>query len=138
MKDYKKLVDYTEEDDLTSPVKCKKPTNLLRKPSRNQQKIERTQRKNKKKKAASQISGSKSSASGNIGTSPPSTISDSMSPKAQRIELPNKPTTTPTETEEEPPDTLNINNQASTSDGTSSTTHRNTSTSIQRGNKNSN
>ena len=40
--DYKKLADYTEEDKITAPVKRKKPTNLLRKPSRNRQKIERT------------------------------------------------------------------------------------------------
>ena len=40
--DYKKLADYDEDDEFTSPVKCKKPTNLLRKPSRNRQKIERT------------------------------------------------------------------------------------------------
>ena len=33
--DYKKLADYTEEDELIAPVKRKKPTNLLRKPSRN-------------------------------------------------------------------------------------------------------
>ena len=40
--DYKKLTDYDEDDEFTSPVKHKKPTNLLRKPSRNRQKIERT------------------------------------------------------------------------------------------------
>ena len=50
-----------------------------------------------------------------------------MSPKAQHIELPSRPTTTPAENDiqnEEPPDTPNINNQASTSDGTSSSTQQ--------------
>ena len=76
--DYKKLADYTEEDEVTAPVKQKKPTNLLHKPSRNRQKIERTRQKNKKNKAASEMSNSKAPASGNIGTFPPLTISDSI------------------------------------------------------------
>ena len=124
--DYKKLADYTEEDEVTAPVKWKKPTNLLRKPSRNQQKIERTRQKNKKNKAASEMSDSKSPASGNIGTFPPSTISDSISPDAQPIEVPNRTLITPTETEEKSPDMPIINNQASTSAGTSSTTNQTT------------
>ena len=112
--DYKKLADYAEDDEFVSPVKHKKPTNLLHKPSRNRQKLERTHRKNKRNKAASVITDSQSSASGHIGSSPPSTISDTMSPKAQHIKLPSSSTITSPENSahhDEPPDTLDINNQ---------------------------
>ena len=127
MTDYKNLTDYTEDDELTLPVKHKKPINLLRKPSRNRQKIERTRRKNKKKKGTSATADSQSSASGHVGTSPPSTISNSMSLKTQHIEPPSRPTTTSAENDtqnEEPPDTPNINNQSGTSNGVSSLTQR--------------
>ena len=68
----------------------------------------------------------KSSASGNVSTSPPSTIPDSISPDAQPIKVLNRTLTTLTEPEEELPDIAIINNQASTSAGTSSTTQRTT------------
>ena len=91
--DYKKLADYTDDDEHTSPAKGKKPVNLLCKPSRYRQKIEKTRRNNKKKCTTSEISDSKSSACGNVNISPPSTLSDSMSPKAEQIPVPiNAPT----------------------------------------------
>ena len=96
--DYSKLFNYEDNDDLgsnlpPSPVKQKHPTNLLRKPSRNRQKIERDRKKNKKKKGLTvnkRVTDNKSPTSSAVGTSSP-TVSDSLSPEAQ----PTTPITTP-------------------------------------------
>ena len=96
--DYSKLFTYEDNDDLgsnlpPSPVKQKRPTNLLRKPSRNRQKIERDRKKNKKKKGLTvnkRVTDNKSPTSSAAGTSSP-TVSDSLSPEAQ----PTTPITTP-------------------------------------------
>ena len=53
--DYSKLINYDDNEDLDinlppSPVKQKCPTNLLRKPYRNRQKIERNRKKEQKQK----------------------------------------------------------------------------------------
>ena len=96
--DYSKLFTYENNDDLgsnlpPSPVKRKRPTNLLRKPSRNRQKIERDRKKNKKKKGLTvnkKFTDNKSPTSSAVGKSSP-TVSDSLSPEAQ----PTTPITTP-------------------------------------------
>ena len=96
--DYSKLFTYENNDDLGSNlppslVKRKCPTNLLRKPSRNRQKIERDRKKNKKKKGLTvnkKVTDNKSPTSSAVGTSSP-TVSDSLSPEAQ----PTTPITTP-------------------------------------------
>ena len=96
--DYSKLINYDDNDDLDcnlppSPVKRKCLTNLLRKPSRNRQKIERNRKKNKNKKRITvhkSVTDNRSPTSSAMGTSSP-TVSDSLSPVAQ----PTVPTTTP-------------------------------------------
>ena len=88
--DYSKLINYDDNDDLDrnlppSPVKRKCPTNLLRKPSRNRQKIERNRKKNKNKKRITvhkSVTDNRSPTSSAIGTLSP-TVSDSLSPEAQ-------------------------------------------------------
>ena len=101
--DYSKLINYDENDEIDSklqpsPKKRKKrPINLLRKPSRTRQKIERNRRKNKNKKASKvdkETPDSQSLISSPIGTSV-HPVSDSMSPKAQPVE---PPTTVSTKT----------------------------------------
>ena len=120
--DYKKLADYTDDDTVKHIVKRKKPTNLLRKPSRYRQKIERTRRRNKQNKSSNRTSDSRSTASGNVGTSPPSTISDSISPEAQPLGILNKSLVTTTEPEIDALDNAPANNQANTSTCTSKST----------------
>ena len=96
--DYRKLINFDDNDDLDSnlppsPVKRKCPTNLLRKLSRNRQKIERDRKKNKNKKGLTvnkSVTDNKSPTSSAMGTSSP-TVSDSLSPEAQ----PTTPITTP-------------------------------------------
>ena len=96
--DYSKLINYDDNDDLDhnlppSPVKRKCPTNLLRKLSRNRQKIERNRKKNKNKKRITvhkSVTDNRSPTSSAMGTSSP-TVSDSLSPEAQ----PTIPITTP-------------------------------------------
>ena len=61
-------------------------------------------------------SDSRSTASGNVGTSPPSTISDSISPEAELITLPNKLAAITV------PDIASKDNQASTSSHKANTT----------------
>ena len=92
--DYSKLINYDENEDLDSYlppslVKRKCPTNLLRKPSRNRQKIERNRKKNKNKKRLTvnrNVRDNRSPTSSAMGTSPP-TVSDSLSPEAQPTTL---------------------------------------------------
>ena len=95
--DYNKLINYDDDDDIggklqPSPKKQKKwLINLLRKPSRTRQRIERNRQINKEKKAPEgnkYCADSQSSTGRPIGTSP--SVSDSMSPNAQPIESPIK------------------------------------------------
>ena len=110
------LADYTDEDIIKPQTKKKKPTNLLRRPSRNRQKIERTRRIAKQNKTAVMSSDSRSTASSNVSTSPPSTISDSISPEAELITAPNKLAAITV------PDIASKDNQASTSSHKANTT----------------
>ena len=103
------LADYTDEDIIKPRTKKKKPTNLLRRPSRNRQKIERTRRIAKQNKTSVMSSNNRSTTSGNVGTSPPSTISDSISSEAELITTPNKLAAITV------PDITSKDNQASTS-----------------------
>ena len=126
VKDYSKLMNYDEDEELDSklppsPVKHKRPTNLLWKPSRNRQKIERNRWKNKSKRAAgvtNEARDSQSSTSSHIGTSPP-TVSDIISPNTQPTEPPS--TTTVRERNIQNEETLEGSDKAiqpSTSKGT--------------------
>ena len=86
--DYKKLINYGEEEELDNIVlKRKRSTNLLRKPSRNRQRIERNRRRNKTKKTLTISTANKSRPSSVAGTSTSSAPSDSLSPKAQITNL---------------------------------------------------
>ena len=88
--DYSKLFNYEDNDDIgsnlpPSPAKRKRLTNLLRKPSRNRQKIERDRKKNKKKKGLTvnkRVADNKPPTSSALGASP-LRVSDSLSPVAQ-------------------------------------------------------
>ena len=96
--DYSKIINYDDNEGLDinlppSPVKRKRPTNLLRKPSRNRQRIERNRKRNKNKKGLTvdkNITDNRSPTSSAMGTSS-STVSDRLSPEAQ----PTTPITTP-------------------------------------------
>ena len=99
--DYRKLADYNEDDEHSPPVKRKKSANLLRRPSRYRQRIEKNRRTNKKKSKSSETSDSKSIASGNVGTSPPTAHSDSMSPSAEQLVVPTNAPTPPTDNMED-------------------------------------
>ena len=92
--DYSKLINYDDNVGLDinlppSPVKRKRPTNLLRKPSRNRQKIEQNRKKNKNNKGLTvnqTVTNNRSPTSSAVGTSS-STWSDSLSPEAQPTTL---------------------------------------------------
>ena len=128
--DYSKLIDYDGNDEIgvnfqPSPKKRKKqPINLLRKPSRTRQRIERNRLKNKTKKSSKVIEetrDSQSSINSPMGMSPP--MSDSISPNAQSI-VPPSTVTTKTEKQKKlknkTSELRDLANQACTSKGTSS------------------